>query len=67
MTTYDIEKMSVSERIQAMETLWESLRGSHEEIESPRWHFDILDRRKQKMANNETEFISLDELAARRK
>lgn len=38
----DIEKMSVPERLKAIEFLWESISEKTEEIESPKWHGDIL-------------------------
>ncbi len=67
MATLEVEKMSVSERIQAMEALWNSLVNHNAEIDSPQWHYDVLDQRKKKIDSGEAEFISLDDLAARRK
>ncbi len=67
MTTLEIEKMSISERIQAMEILWNSLMSSSNEIDSPKWHYDVLNQRIKKVKNGEAEFISLDDLASRRK
>ncbi len=62
MTTLDIENMTVPERIQAMEWLWDSLSQQEHEIESPRWHLDILGERMKKIQNGTAEFISLEEL-----
>ncbi len=67
MTILEIKKMSVSERIQAMEVLWDSLISHNAEIDSPKWHYDVLDQRKKKIDSGEAEFISLDDLASRRK
>lgn len=67
MPTLEVEKMSVSERIQAMEVLWESLIRHNAEIDSPQWHYDILDQRERKIDSGEAEFISLEDLTARRK
>jgi len=60
-----IEKMSVAERLQAMEQLWESLHGHGEEIDSPDWHSDILADRKKRAQLGEAKFLTLDQLRAR--
>jgi hypothetical protein len=62
--TIEIKKMSVIESLQAMEALWDSLMDEEPEIESPRWHRDILEDRKRKIKNGKAEFISLEELKA---
>ncbi|MFO7876293.1 MAG: addiction module protein [Desulfovermiculus sp.] len=62
MTTLEVEKMSTSERIQAMEVLWDSLISHNAGIESPQWHYDVLDQRKKKIDSGEAEFISLEEM-----
>ena len=67
MNTIEIRKMSMIERLQAMEALWDSLIDEESEIESPQWHRDILDERKRKIENGKAEFISLEELKATRK
>ncbi|KAF0117445.1 MAG: hypothetical protein FD151_2363 [bacterium] len=67
MNTIEIKKMSTIERLQAMESLWDSLMDEEPEIESPEWHQDILEKRKRKIDNGKAEFISLEELKASRK
>ncbi|MBI4619053.1 MAG: addiction module protein [Desulfobacterales bacterium] len=67
MNTIEIKKMSTIERLQAMESLWNSLMDEEPEIESPEWHQDILEKRKRKIDNGKAEFISLEELKASRK
>lgn len=64
MSIIDIEKMTVSERIQAMEELWDSLIKQDYEIESPSWHKDILEQRKKKIENGTADFIKLQDLKA---
>ncbi len=66
MNIADIKKMSTSERLQAMEALWDSFLYENEEIESPVWHEQILEERKSKIANGKAKFISLEELKALR-
>jgi len=67
MNTIEIKKMSIIERLQVMEALWDSLLYEESEIESPEWHRDILEDRKRKMKNGKAEFISLEKLKASRK
>lgn len=62
MNTIEIKKMSIIERLQVMEALWDSLLYEESEIESPEWHRDILEDRKRKMKNGKAEFISLEKL-----
>ncbi len=67
MNTFEIEKMSTIERLQAMEALWDSFMEEESEIDSPEWHQSIIENRKGKIKNGKTEFISLEELRATRK
>ena len=61
MILTEIEKMSTIQRLQAMEELWASL-CKEEEIESPEWHKDILQERKNKIKKGKVEYISLEDL-----
>jgi putative addiction module component (TIGR02574 family) len=62
MIKFEIKNMSVIERLQAMEELWNSLCHEEIEIESPEWHKDILEARRKKIVKGEAEFISLEDL-----
>ncbi len=62
MNLSEVKKMSISERLQAMETLWDSLLYENHEIEVPEWHVNIVQERKEKIANGKAKFISLSEL-----
>jgi len=66
MTTAEISRMSVSERLQAMEKLWDSLTHETTEINSPDWHSEVLKDRQKKIENGEAEFISLAELKSKK-
>lgn len=48
MNTADIKKMTLIERLQAMELLWDSLIHDHE-LESPEWHKKVLQNRKKSL------------------
>lgn len=65
MNINDLKKMSVIERLQAMEILWDSMLYEDGELVTPEWHEGILEVRKRKIANGSAEFISLAELKAR--
>ncbi len=62
MKIAELKKMSTSERLQAMEALWDSLQYEGGEIETPAWHEKILQERKAKIASGEAKFITLAEL-----
>lgn len=42
MTTSEIKKMTVAERLKMMEDIWDTLCHEDEAIESPPWHEGIL-------------------------
>ncbi len=67
MNSIEIKKMTVIERLQAMEAIWDSLLYEESEIESPEWHKNILEERKTKIEDGKAEFISLKELKTGRK
>ena len=66
MEITEIKSMTLLERLQAMESLWNSLINEDFDIDSPDWHGDILVERKAKIENGTANFISLDSLRAYR-
>jgi hypothetical protein len=67
MNASDIKKMSRTERLAALEALWDSLLDEESKIESPQWHRDVLEERRKKIENGQAEFISLAKLRASRR
>jgi len=65
MTIPEVKKMSLEERLQAMEILWDSLTNEEYEIESPGWHKGILKEREKKIRDGKAEFISLEKLRSK--
>ncbi|MEE9494446.1 MAG: addiction module protein [Gammaproteobacteria bacterium] len=65
MTIAEISKMSVHERLQAMEALWDSLTHEPIGIKSPKWHEGILSDRKETIQSGNADFISLEELKSK--
>jgi len=60
-----IDRMSVTERLQAMDQLWDSLARDSDEIPSPDWHQDVLANRKARAQRGEAKFLTLAELRSR--
>ena len=54
MTIAEISKMSVLERLQTMEALWDSLTREPTGIKSPKWHEEILSDRKEKIESGQS-------------
>jgi len=61
----EIERMSLAERLQAMELLWRSMAAAPEKLESPGWHKKILARRLAKVEAGKAEFLTLAQLKKR--
>lgn len=40
-----------------MESLWEEITGSPEAVESPAWHKEILDERRQRISEDKSRFV----------
>lgn len=62
MDIVKIKKMSIPERLQIMEVLWDSFLYENEKIETPEWHENILKERRAKIASGNANFISVSEL-----
>lgn len=62
MITLEIAAMSKTEKLRAMEALWDSLLHETPELESPEWHRDILAARKKSTDEGTADFISIEEL-----
>ena len=52
-----LKEMTLQEKLAAMESLWEDLARTPEAIESPAWHKDTLDERRQRLAEGQSRFI----------
>lgn len=51
-----LKDMTLQEKL-AAELLWEELARSPESVESPDWHKDILDERRERVAEGKAHFI----------
>lgn len=55
-TSLALENMSTSEKLLAIEHIWDDLMRNASNIPSPAWHKDVLSARAQRLENNETKF-----------
>ena len=62
MSIAEIQKMTVQEKLTAMEQLWESLSQKETDLESPDWHEDILRDRKAKIDSGAGKFLTIEHL-----
>jgi putative addiction module component (TIGR02574 family) len=66
MNTSEIIRMSRIERLQTMEAIWDSLTHESSEIESPDWHKDTLDARRNIIDEGKAKFIPIEVLRLKR-
>ena len=59
-----LNEMSVEEKLQTMEALWQSLSGDPAAIESPAWHEDELAERERKIESGEAKFVEWEKAKA---
>ncbi len=52
----EIEKMTLEEKLRAMETLWADLSRNDQNILSPPWHEQILKERDQRVESGREQF-----------
>lgn len=58
----ELETLPVSERVQLVEDLWDSIARSNAEIPVPQWQKDELDRRKNNYLRNPDSGRTWDEV-----
>jgi hypothetical protein len=51
-----LKDMTLQEKLAAMESLWEDLARTQGAIESPAWHKDVLDERRQRLTEGHSRF-----------
>jgi len=59
--TLQLNKMSVEEKLQTMEAIWDDLCSSVEGVLSPNWHGEILKDRETALANGEDSFVDWED------
>lgn len=54
-----VEKMSIEEKFQTMETIWDDLCKKADSIPSPVWHEKVLNDREKAISNGDDVFVDL--------
>jgi len=57
-TSFDIEKLSREEKLQLMHRIWENLAKDEEQIESPKWHKDVLRETEERVHSGKERAIN---------
>ena len=60
-----LKDMTLQEKLAVMESLWEDLARTPEAVESPASHTDILDERRQRLAEGKSRFIDWETAKAK--
>ena len=55
--TLPLDKMTVAEKLRAMEMLWADLSRDDAQIESPAWHAEVLHDREARVESGTEQFI----------
>jgi hypothetical protein len=58
-TALSVNKMSIEEKFQTMETIWDDLCKKADSISSPPWHEKVLNDRENAISNGDDVFIDL--------
>jgi len=56
-----IEKMTLEEKLRAMEALWADLSRNAENFESPSWHNQVLKERDQRTKSGQEKFVNWED------
>ena len=65
MSIAEIKKMSVSEKLIAMERLWDALCHEEKEPRSPAWHEAVLAARKERLSSPAARFLTIEQIRER--
>jgi putative addiction module component (TIGR02574 family) len=60
-----LDKMSVEEKLRALEQIWEALAQHEDELPVPDWHKKVLDQRQRQIESGEAKFVPLEEFKER--
>ena len=52
--------MTVAEKLEVIDTVWQDLRKHDSPIPVPEWHLRILEERERALENGEDEFLDFD-------
>jgi putative addiction module component (TIGR02574 family) len=59
-----LDKMSVEDKLRALEQLWESLEKTPAAVPSPAWHRDVIEAREKRIRVGQEGFIPWEKARA---
>jgi hypothetical protein len=59
-----LHEMTIQEKLAAMESSWEQQSRTPEAIESPEWHKETLDERRQRVVDGMVHFVDWEKAKA---
>ena len=60
-----LERMTVAEKLEVMEAIWESLCAQPADVPAPEWHGEVLADRKRRLETGEATVSNWDEAKKR--
>lgn len=60
-----LDKMTVPEKLRALEELWDDLQRTPDGVPSPAWHGDVLKARENRVAEGSSQFHDWPEAKSR--
>ena len=61
MTTLQVEKMTINEKLQAIDLLWDDCFRHDESVPSPEWHEEYLKNAEASLENGNDHFVDWQE------
>jgi len=65
MNAIELSRLSLREKFEIMESIWEDLRSHVDRIEIPLTHREILDGRRRRVENGEAGLLDWDQMKHR--
>ncbi len=62
MSAIEISQLSLREKFQIMQAIWEDLRGHVDRFGVPQSHRDLLDARRRRAESGESEILDWDQV-----
>ena len=62
---FEIDSLSVSEKLALVNRIWSSLQRSPEDVPSPDWHKDVIEERLRRLESGEAKVSPLAEVKKR--
>jgi len=59
--TLPLARMTTSDKLRALEKIWDDLSRTSENVPSPSWHADVLKARQKRLQNGSARFTEWNE------